>query len=198
MLASHLLRGIAAASILLAPALYAESRNADAQLIMALRLAVRDAPDISAQMDTVAWLASMSKQLETRIPDPFYRIDLLKTIHTEASRAELNPELVLALVEVESQFDRFAVSRSGARGLMQVMPFWMKEIGHPQDNLFRPHTNLRYGCTILKYYLDQTGGAVRVALERYNGSDDKTAYADKVLTAFNSTWLPSAGRTVSE
>ena len=85
-----------------------------------------------------AWLAAMSEQLEIRVPDPFYRIELLKSLHAEARRAALSPELVLALVEIESQFDRFAVSRSGARGLMQVMPFWKKEIGHPQDDLFHP------------------------------------------------------------
>jgi soluble lytic murein transglycosylase-like protein len=155
---------------------------------MALKQAVRNTPDLSEQMDTVKWLAGMSEHLETRIEDPFYRIDLLKIIHIEASRAGLSPELVLSLIEVESQFDRYAVSRSGARGLMQVMPFWKKEIGHPQDNLFHPLTNLRYGCTILKYYIELTDGDVRDALERYNGSPDKQAYADKVLEAFNSTW----------
>ena len=167
MLSSNLARAFTAAAFLLSPALYAAEPAADARLVLALKQAVRNTPDLSEQMDTVNWLAEMSEHLETRIEDPFYRIDLLRNIHTEASRAGLSPELVLSLIEVESQFDRNAVSRSGARGLMQVMPFWKKEIGHPQDNLFHPLTNLRYGCTILKYYIELTDGDVRDALERY-------------------------------
>ena len=105
---------------------------------------------------------------------------------------------MLAVIEIESQFDRFAVSKSGARGLMQVMPFWMKEIGHPQDNMFHPRTNMRYGCTILRYYLDLANGNVREALERYNGSPIKKEYAEKVLAALSDTWRPAAEKALSE
>ena len=99
---------------------------------------------------------------------------------------------MLALIEVESGFYRFAVSDSGAQGLMQVMPFWKKEIGHPRDNLFEPKTNLRYGCTILKYYLDLMDGDLGEALAQYNGSYGEITYPRKVMFAFNETWHPSA------
>ncbi len=185
-------------TILLGHTLYADSVNVDPKLLMALKQAAREITDSSNQMDEVIWLATMSRRLKRRIPDPFYRIALLKTVHTEAVRAGLDPELVLALIEIESQFDRFAVSRSGARGLMQVMPFWMKEIGHPLDNLFHPRTNLRYGCTILRYYLDMTGGDVKRALAEYNGSSEKIVYATKVMVAFDETWQSPSMRPVSE
>lgn len=194
----RLLGAAAAALLLLSPAQSADRQTVDPKLVMALILAVKDAPDTSVQMETAAWLAGMSKQLDSRVPDPFYRIDLLKTVNNEAQGAGLSPELVLAVIEVESQFDRFAVSRSGARGLMQVMPFWIKEIGHPQDDLFHPRTNLRYGCTILKYYLDLTDGDVREALVRYNGGAEKEAYATRVMAAFNQTWQPSLSRVINE
>jgi soluble lytic murein transglycosylase-like protein len=131
----------------------------------------------------------MSERLKPSISDPFYRVSLLKSIHDEATRTGLSPSLVLAVIEVESGFDRFAVSNSGARGLMQVMPFWKKEIGHPQDDLFYPPTNLRYGCTILHYYLKATHNKLAPALARYNGSADfGTDYASRVLSAYRVQW----------
>ena len=177
------------AGLLPAPAT-AESADVDQKLVMALKQAVKETAGFSDQADAVFWLADMSRRLESSIPDPFYRIRLLKTVHTEATRAGLSPELVLALIEIESAFDRFAVSRSGARGLMQIMPFWKKEIGLPRDKLFNPRTNLRYGCTILKYYLDMENGELNTALARYNGSYGKVEYPTKVLLALNETWQP--------
>ena len=177
-------------SVLVSP-LYAEDSYVDPNLVTALQQAVKETPSFSTQLDALFWLADMSDRLKVRIPDTFYRVGLLKAIHTEASRANLEPELVLAVIEVESSFDRLAVSSSGARGLMQVMPFWKKEIGHPRDDLFFPRTNLRYGCTILSYYLKSAGGDLEVALYRYNGAGDK-AYPHKVLLAFNETWRTSA------
>ncbi len=184
---------MAAGSLLFITA-FADSDRVDPKLVMALKQAVKETPGFSNQLSAVTWLADMSVRLEYRIPDPFYRVQLLKSVHTEATRAGLRPELVLALIEVESSFDRFAVSASGARGLMQVMPFWKKEIGHPRDNLFQPRTNLRYGSTILKYYLDLADGDINDALARYNGSYGKTAYTSKVLLALNETWQPSSHR----
>ena len=170
----------------------AHSAEVDQKLVMALKQAVKETSGFSNQTNAVIWLAEMSSRLERSIPDTFYRIRLLKTVHTEATRAGLSPELVLALIEIESAFDRFAVSRSGARGLMQVMPFWKKEIGLPRDKLFNLRTNLRYGCTILKYYLDMENGNVDAALARYNGSYGKIEYPTKVLLALNETWqLPA-------
>ena len=188
----RLLAVVVAAGVLLCTVASADNARVDPKLVMALKQAVRETTGFSNQLKALTWLADMSTRLEYRIPDPFYRVQLLKTVHTEAARAELRPELVLALIEVESTFDRFAVSRSGARGLMQVMPFWKKEIGHPGDNLFQPRINLRYGCTILKYYLDMTDGDIKDALARYNGSYGKAIYSSRVMLAFNETWQPSA------
>ena len=104
--------------------------------------------------DARVWLDAMSKKLERRIPDKRTRDELLVTVHYEATRAGLDPQLVLGLIQVESNFQKYALSRAGARGLMQVMPFWAKQLGQPGQNLFHLRTNLRYGCVILKHYLD--------------------------------------------
>ena len=109
-------------------------------------------------------------------------------MHRAASRAGLEPEIVLALIEVESHFDPYAVSRVGAQGLMQVMPFWKKEIGRPDDNLIDTDTNLRYGCTILKHYLKREKGRLADALARYNGSYGQYWYSERVLLAWEKRW----------
>ena len=175
----------------LTASLSADDSSVDPNLVLALKQSIKEAPSFSNKQNAVVWLADMSERLKARIHDPFVRVGLLKIIHSEATRAQLKPELVLALIEVESGFNRFAVSDSGAQGLMQVMPFWKKEIGHPQDNLFEPNTNLRYGCTILKYYLDLMDGDVGEALAQYNGSYGEITYPRKVMFAFNETWQPS-------
>jgi len=135
------------------------------------------------------WLTDMSNRLKRTIPDASYRLNLLKTIHAEAVRARLQPELVLAVIQVESNFDRFAISPAGARGLMQIMPFWIKELGHPDDNLFIPQMNLRYGTAILKYYMDKENGQTSKALARYNGSVGKTRYSRLVYSALRKKWF---------
>ena len=131
----------------------------------------------------------MSTRLKKTLPDDKERLAILKHVHQEASRASLEPELVLSVIQVESNFDRFAISRVGARGLMQIMPFWLKEIGHPDDNLFQIQTNLRFGCTILKYYLDIEKGNLTRALGRYNGSLGKYKYPRKVYRALDKRWF---------
>lgn len=161
---------------------------AEAALKLALRQAVEDTRSFSDHDQARTWLQRMSRRLRHKIPDPFYRLELLKLVHDEARRAGLEAELVLAVIEVESGFDRFAISPSGARGLMQVMPFWKKEIGHPRDNLFHPATNLRYGCTILKYYLDRTRGDLTRALALYNGSAGRSLYPRQVYAALQKRW----------
>jgi soluble lytic murein transglycosylase-like protein len=122
------------------------------------------------------------------VKDPKERLAILKTVHYEARRAELDPELVLAVIDVESRYDRFAISSAGARGLMQVMPFWLDEIGHPEDNLFVINTNIRLGCTILKYYLDMEKGNLARALARYNGSLGQYWYPKLVFNALSNRW----------
>jgi len=135
-----------------------------------------------------AWLAAMSKKLERRIPDRRAREELLVTVHYEAKRAALDPQLVLGLIQVESNFRKYAVSSAGARGYMQVMPFWVKQIGRPEHNLFHLRTNLRYGCVILKHYLETENGDLFRALGRYNGSVGQAAYPNLVERAWTTTW----------
>ena len=138
--------------------------------------------------DADAWLHEMSRRLQKRIPDAEYRIDFLSTVHYEANRAGLDPQLVLGLIEVESGFNKYAVSRVGARGYMQVMPFWVKEIGAAEHNLFHLRVNLRYGCTILRHYLDMEKGDLYRALGRYNGSLGHPEYPNMVRAAWHNNW----------
>lgn len=153
-----------------------------------LRRAAQKTDSFRDRFDAEVWLMDMSRRLQQRVPNDLERINLLKSIHYEASRARLAPELVLAVIEVESNFDRFAISSAGALGLMQVMPFWLKEIGRPNDNLFNIQTNLRFGCTILRHYLDKEKDHLSRALARYNGSLGSLHYPSLVLNALNRRW----------
>ena len=158
----------------------------------ALSKSVSDrAPRTSAfksKLDEVNWLTAMSRRLDIRIRDHRTRIAFLKTVHYEASRAGLDPQLVLGLIQVESGFKKYAVSRAGARGFMQVMPFWVKLIGAKGDNLFDMRKNIRYGCTILRHYLDIEKGDLYRALGRYNGSLGKPGYPRAVEAAWKHRW----------
>lgn len=155
----------------------------------ALTAAIEDNDSFRNRFDAQVWLMDMSRRLADDITDPHERIHFLKVLHYEASRADLKPEWVLALIQVESDFRRYAISAAGARGYMQIMPFWLKEIGHPEDNLFHVETNLRMGCTILRYYLDREHGNLTRALARYNGSTGHTWYPARVFQALNSEWF---------
>jgi len=161
----------------------------DEEMRQALRQAMYGPEGFEDHIAAEVWLTDMSNRLKRTLPNASYRLELLKTIHMEATRTGLQPELVLAVIQVESNFDRFAISSAGARGLMQVMPFWIKELGHPDDNLFIPQMNLRYGTTILKYYLDKEKGQTSKALARYNGSVGKTVYSRKVFNAQRRKWF---------
>jgi soluble lytic murein transglycosylase-like protein len=138
--------------------------------------------------DAQRWLEEMDRRLARRIPDRQSRLELLRTVHYEALRARLDPQLVLGLIEVESGFRKYAVSNAGARGYMQVMPFWVKLIGQPSHNLFHLRTNLAYGCAILRHYLDMEKGDYWRALGRYNGSLGKPEYPSRVLAAWKGRW----------
>lgn len=141
------------------------------------------------------WLAEMSRRLQSRIPDQWMRERLLTAVQYEATRAGLDPQLVLGLIQVESGFNKYAISPVGARGLMQVMPFWVRSIGAPGHNLFELTTNLRYGCTILRHYIDMEGGNLFRALGRYNGSLGQATYPNLVVGAWKRhwLWLPPSG-----
>ena len=158
----------------------------------AMSKAVSDhAPPTSAfksKMDEVEWLTEMSRRMDLRVRDHKSRIALLKSVHYEASRAGLDPQLVLGLIQVESGFKKYAVSTAGARGLMQVMPFWIKLVGAKGDNLFDMRKNIRYGCTILRHYLDMEKGDLYRALGRYNGSLGKPEYPRAVEAAWKKQW----------
>ncbi len=142
----------------------------------------------ATQYEADFWLNEMSRRLEKKLPDAAFRTDFLKTVHYEATRAGLDPELVLGLIEVESGFKKYAVSSVGARGYMQVMPFWVNEIGTKEHDLFHLRINLRYGCTILRHYLDIEKGNLYRALGRYNGSLGKPEYPNLVRAAWHRHW----------
>lgn len=171
------------------PGAWAQSTDVDPALRAALVAAIEDSDSFENRYVAEVWLSDMSKRLQRRIPDADYRLDLLKLVHQEATRAELEPELVLAVIQVESNFRKYAISVVGARGLMQIMPFWLEEIGHPDDNLFDIQTNLRFGCTILRYYLDMENGDLTRALARYNGSLGSYRYPNKVYAALDRKWF---------
>jgi len=160
----------------------------DPELRELVKQAALDTDSFGDRFDGEVWLADMSRRLEPRVPDARYRVELLKNVHYEAHRAGLSPEVVLAVIDVESNFDQYAISTAGARGLMQVMPFWLKEIGRPGDSLFRVHTNLRLGCTILKYYLEKEKGNLYAALKRYNGTREGE-YSLRVDKALRTHWF---------
>lgn len=173
-------------SVLAAPAF---SQNDDREALRSfLENTVSSSDSFEDRFDAEVWLVDMSARLAIFVEEPSQRLELLRIIHGAATRAGLPPELVLAVIEVESHFDRFAVSRVGAQGLMQVMPFWKDEIGRPDDNLTDNATNLEYGCRILQFYLDRENGALHRALAAYNGSSGSRVYSNKVEGRWRERW----------
>ncbi|MDH4126122.1 MAG: transglycosylase SLT domain-containing protein [Gammaproteobacteria bacterium] len=160
----------------------------DPELREVLRAAASAADSFDDRFHAEVWLTDMSRRLERQVKDADERMRILTRVHYEASLVGLEPELVLAVIDVESNFDPYAISVAGALGLMQVMPFWRNEIGRPNDNLIRLETNLRYGCTILKFYLDKENGDLRRALGRYNGSLGKRDYPNRVVKRLSEKW----------
>ena len=145
---------------------------------------VPEFPDTESRLVYLRWLGAMSERLRTRKPDWDVRKEFLQTVWYESKRAGLDVSLVLGLIQVESNFRKFAVSSAGARGYMQVMPFWTRVLGDGDaGKLFHMQTNLRFGCVILRHYMDREGGDLFMALGRYNGSRGKAPYPDAVLGA---------------
>lgn len=165
-----------------------QRHQVDAELRQALMDTINQSDSFEDRFDAEVWLVSKREAMGRFVKDPQERMDLLRRIHRAATKADLQPEIVLALIEVESHFNRFAISRVGAQGMMQVMPFWKNEIGRPEDNLTDIETNLLYGCTILKHYLDRSNGRLMEALARYNGSYGKYWYPRRVMTAWEKHW----------
>ncbi len=170
---------------------FADNQTIDPKLRQLLTDAINSSESFDDRFHAEVWLVDMSNRLQRYVKDEKSRLAMLKQIHLEAARSELQPELVLALIEVESHFDVYAISKSGAQGMMQIMPFWLDEIGRPDDNLIDMKTNLRMGCTILKYYMKMENDNLHKALARYNGSAGSKVYSNKVLTALHNHWYQS-------
>ena len=164
-------------------------RNALAAQIAEARPPERPIDGPNQRIAHLGWLGEMSERLKARIPEFNMRVEFLKTLDYECLRAGLDRQLVLGLIQVESNFRKYAISVAGARGLMQVMPFWTKVIGDGEPRrLFDMRTNLRYGTVILRHYLDIERGDLFMALGRYNGSRGRSEYPDAVHAAWKSRW----------
>ena len=190
--------------VFLAAALFGGDARAGAQQYEVLSASVRATlsaavndrtPVDFKDLDTRAWVRAMTRRVSSRFPDEEAARQFLMLVRYESLRAGLDPHLVLAVIDIESKFRKYAVSRAGARGMMQVMPFWVKELGGaggPTHNLFHERTNLRYGCTILRHYLDRERGNLANALGRYNGSLGQPDYPNKVFKALREKWALGA------
>lgn len=189
---NNLIPKVFLAAALLASAPLCTANQLEEQMSFSVRAALQKAVSdhatpflaFATQHEARAWVDAMSHRLAQRIPDQTMREEFLVTVHYEAKRAGLDPQLVLGLIQVESAFRKYAVSVAGARGLMQVMPFWVRAIGTDDHNLFHLRTNLRFGCVILRHYIDIEQGNLFRALGRYNGSLGRPEYPNMVLAAW--------------
>ena len=166
-----------------------EDFSPDPELLKRLRQVANEADSFPDHFEAQVWLTDMSARLERQVKDPEERLEILKRVHYEATERDLAPELVLAVIDIESNFDHYAISVAGARGLMQVMPFWLEELDEAEENLMHIDTNVRFGCTILRYYMDIEKDDMRRALGRYNGSLGKRKYPNKVLERLRTKWF---------
>jgi soluble lytic murein transglycosylase-like protein len=166
-----------------------EDFSPDPELLERLRQVANEADSFPDHFDAQVWLTDMSARLERQVKDPEERLEILKRVHYEATERDLAPELVLAVIDIESNFDHYAISVAGARGLMQIMPFWLEEMDEAEENLMHIDTNVRFGCTILRYYMDIENDDMRRALGRYNGSLGKRKYPNKVLERLRTKWF---------
>lgn len=171
------------------PLLASTTERPDDAMRQLLHDTIDKADSFKDRFDAEVWLVDMSGRLERYVPNPDERLHILRLVHQESYRFNLKPEMVLAVMHVESLFDRYAISSVGAQGLMQVMPFWREEIGKSGDNLTDIATNIRYGCAILSAYLQREKGDMIRALARYNGSLGKTWYPERVFNAWERYWF---------
>ena len=162
----------------------------DPELRKILAAAIADTDSFGDRFDAEVWLTDMSRRLARQVPDVQERLLILKTVHKQATRTGVAPELVLAVIDIESNFDRYAISSATALGLMQVMPFWVPELGYKDKNqLFNIEINVLLGCRILKYYLDMERGDLVRGLARYNGSVGQRWYSDRVIERLRTRWF---------
>jgi soluble lytic murein transglycosylase-like protein len=199
MLQSFVRVSLVVLALLLATAGAAQNRYArpsdarsgpDPELRGILLAAIADADSFQDRFDAEVWLTDMSRRLTRQVADPVERLAILKAVHKHATHAQVEPELVLAVIDVESNFDRFAISSATALGLMQVMPFWVPELGYKDKNdLFKIEVNVLLGCLILKYYIDMEKGDLVKGLARYNGSVGRRVYADRVIERLRTKWF---------
>jgi soluble lytic murein transglycosylase-like protein len=195
-LLSHSLRLLLALLLVGGATAEAQKRVSDArsgpdpELRTILLGAIRDSDSFADRFDAEVWLTDMSRRLSRQVPDAEERLHILKAVHRQATLAGVEPELVLAVIDVESDFDRFAISTATALGLMQVMPFWVPELGYEDKNqLFDVEINVLLGCRILKYYLDMERGDLVKGLARYNGSVGRRWYSDRVIERLRTKWF---------
>jgi soluble lytic murein transglycosylase-like protein len=160
----------------------------DPALVAKLARSLAEDAGQSDHYDAEVWLLSTTPKIGRWVTDESERRRILDRVYVEANRNRIDADLILAVMQVESAFDRFAISRVGAQGLMQVMPFWRNEIGRPHDNLTDIDTNIRYGSAILAHYLDVSKGDLIDALARYNGSRGRLKYPERVVYAYRGTW----------
>lgn len=170
----------------------ANTDGIDQALVDKLATAMSEDHNSLDKFDAHVWLKVSDQRLKRYLKRQDDRLILLRVVYREALKHNLDPDLVLAVMQIESAFDRYAISRVGAQGLMQVMPFWRLEIGRPQDNLTDLKTNIRYGTVILAHYLDVSKEDLVEALGRYNGSRGRLKYPEKVIKAWRTRWRNKA------
>jgi len=185
--ASRLARAVALGLLLAATAAGAAQAPPTPELRARVRAALETADSFQDRFDAQVWLTDMAGRLGRQVPDPETRVEILRTAHREATRVGLPPEMILAVIDIESAFNPYAVSSAGAQGLMQVMPFWRKELGHRR--LVDIGDNILMGSTILRYYYDMEKGDWTKALARYNGSVGRREYSQKVLDRLRTRWF---------
>lgn len=177
----------AAAAVALAPAARADQQR-DAGLRNVIEHAIAQAECFPDRYESAVWFTMMEPRLVKRVPDKAERLDILRTVFCEAHRKgemRLPPGLVMAVIDVESRFNRWAVSYAGAVGLMQIMPFWPEKLGMKRHQLTQIGPNIRMGCAILRYYLRYESNNVQKALARYNGSVGRRDYSDLVIGSWS-------------
>jgi soluble lytic murein transglycosylase-like protein len=167
----------------------AAAENRDPVLREKLKVALQEPMAFRDRFEAEVWLTDMAGRLARKVPDPGERLEILTTVHREAARVGLPPEMILAVIDVESGFQRYAVSRSNAQGLMQIMRFWLTELDMPGYALLEVRENVRMGCTILRHYYDLENGNWTRALARYNGSLGRREYPDLVFERLRTRWF---------